>query len=171
MPSPTWIKKRSDFLKVQSGKRYRSTLFVLCTRTTKNITSNCDTKNDSFDKLAALRFGITVTKKQGNSVERNRIRRRIKALLQQFLLEQFLQQPLSEEQFPAHNIDLVIIGHSGILTQSYESIKVVLFRALLRALGINPQNQLEQISAEKNRLPLDLSVNSGDTQQDIKCAM
>lgn len=60
------LKKRSEFLSVARGARAARRAFVLQGR--------CD-----GDAERGPRFGFTVTKKIGNAVVRNRIRRRLKA--------------------------------------------------------------------------------------------
>tara|TARA_R110002050_G_scaffold206296_5_gene342174 strand:+ start:5498 stop:5947 length:450 start_codon:yes stop_codon:yes gene_type:complete len=62
---PGRLKTRPDFLAVQKGKRLRGPYFLLETL-------------DRGKPDQAPRIGYTVTKKQGNSVERNRMRRRLK---------------------------------------------------------------------------------------------
>jgi ribonuclease P protein component len=62
---PGRLKTRPEFLAVQKGKRLRGPYFLL----------------ESLDRGKpdqAPRIGFTVTKKQGNSVERNRMRRRLR---------------------------------------------------------------------------------------------
>lgn len=62
---PGRLKNRPDFLAVQKGNRLRGPFFLL----------------ETLDRgLAdeAPRIGYTVTKKQGNAVERNRMRRRLR---------------------------------------------------------------------------------------------
>lgn len=140
MASPIWLKKRSDFLKVQSGKRYRSSLFVLCSHKNNNAAQQ------------GLRFGITVTKKQGHAVDRNKIRRRLKALLHEFHKDHML---INHSAMTSMSTDVVVIGHSGILPQDYAALKTVLFRALNRALdlthdrpvGIDDKGQQSQFSS------------------------
>ena len=66
------IKKRSDFLAANRGKRYATPGFVLLLR-------------DRQDDSPAIRLGITITKKVGNAVIRNRMRRRFRALAQEML--------------------------------------------------------------------------------------
>ncbi|GKX32934.1 ribonuclease P protein component [Hoeflea sp. WL0058] len=59
------LKKRSDFLAVRKGDRRKGPFFVL----------------EVLDRERpdeAARIGYTVTKRQGNAVERNRIRRRLR---------------------------------------------------------------------------------------------
>ena len=66
-PSPDLgrLRKRSEFLTVRKGERRKGPYFLL----------------EVLDRGAggeAPRVGYTVTKRQGNSVERNRIRRRLR---------------------------------------------------------------------------------------------
>jgi ribonuclease P protein component len=66
------IKKRSDFLAANRGKRYATPGFVLLV---------FDRRNDD----PAIRLGITITKKVGNAVIRNRMRRRFRELARELL--------------------------------------------------------------------------------------
>ena len=63
-PRPGRLKKRAQFLAVRRGEKRRGRLFLL----------------EVLDRKDAgpPRFGLTVTKKVGNAVTRNRIRRRLK---------------------------------------------------------------------------------------------
>ncbi len=68
--SITRLKKRPDFLKAAKGERVHSAAFVLqCIPSAPARASG------------EVRFGFTVSKKNGNAVVRNRIRRRLKAAL------------------------------------------------------------------------------------------
>ena len=58
------IKKRSDFLAANRGKRYATPGFVLLVK-------------DRQDESADIRLGITITKKVGNAVVRNRLKRQL----------------------------------------------------------------------------------------------
>nr|WP_315456717.1 ribonuclease P protein component [uncultured Sphingorhabdus sp.] len=66
------IKKRSDFLAANRGKRYATPGFVLLVK-------------DRQDGTDTVRLGITITKKVGNAVVRNRMRRRFRALALEML--------------------------------------------------------------------------------------
>ncbi|NJO54877.1 MAG: 5-methyltetrahydropteroyltriglutamate--homocysteine S-methyltransferase [Bacteroidales bacterium] len=63
------LRKRADFLAAQRGPRAHAGAFVLQSR------------NRGDD--AGPRFGLTITKKVGTAVERNRIRRRLREILRQ----------------------------------------------------------------------------------------
>lgn len=60
------VKKRRDFTRVyQKGKSYAAKDLILCYRKTR---------------LSDFRVGFTVSKKVGNAVTRNRVRRRLKEI-------------------------------------------------------------------------------------------
>jgi ribonuclease P protein component len=68
----TVIKKRAEFLAANRGKRFARPGFVLLV-------------HDRNDDSPNIRLGITITKKVGNAVIRNRMRRRFRALMQEML--------------------------------------------------------------------------------------
>src|SRR3990167_1656193 len=67
---PGTIRKRADFLACNRGRRQPMPGFVLLVR-------------DRKDGDPAMRLGITVTKKIGGAVVRNRMKRRFRALARQ----------------------------------------------------------------------------------------
>ena len=72
---------------------------------------------------AGLRFGITVTKRIGNAVVRNRMKRRFRALLRDVL--------------PSHGLphtDHVLIGREGGIERDFALLRSELLAALGRAL-------------------------------------
>lgn len=72
--------------------------------------------------LEQIRFGITVTKKIGNAVVRNRMKRRFRALLRELL--------------PAHGLaasDHVLIGREGGVERDFAALREELLAALARA--------------------------------------
>ena len=71
---------------------------------------------------AGLRYGITVTKKIGNAVVRNRMKRRFRALVRELLPAQGL---------PDH--DHVIIGREGGIEREFGLLREELTAALARA--------------------------------------
>lgn len=72
------IRRRADFLAANRGKRFVTPGFVLLVHRRRN---------DSVAPIDSVRFGITVTKKIGNAVKRNRMKRRFRALLADSLPE------------------------------------------------------------------------------------
>ncbi len=103
----TVLQKRADFLAANRGLRVARPGFVLLV--------NPNTADE-------LRFGITVTKKIGNAVVRNRMKRRFRALLREMLPEQGL---------PAH--DHVLIGREGGVERDFAKLRDELTAALTRA--------------------------------------
>jgi len=70
----------------------------------------------------SMRFGITVTKRIGNAVVRNRMKRRFRELLREMLPQQGL---------PAS--DHVLIGREGGIERPFEQLRSELAAALTRA--------------------------------------
>lgn len=105
------IKKRSDFLAANRGKRYAAPGFVLLVR-------------DRQDGNLAKRLGITITKKVGNAVVRNRMRRRFRALAQEILGDQ-----------GKAGADHVLIGRDGGIERDFGDLRADLARALGKLCG------------------------------------
>ena len=101
------IRKRSDFLAANRGLRNAKPGFVLLTR-----------PNDGHGR----RYGITVTKKIGNAVVRNRMKRRFRELL---------WAALPDGGLPDH--DHVLIGREGGVERDFARLAEELEAALLRA--------------------------------------
>ncbi|MEO9634471.1 MAG: ribonuclease P protein component [Parasphingorhabdus sp.] len=70
------IRKRADFLAANRGKRFVTPSFVLLAHRRSS---------DHPIPAGTIRQGITVTKKIGNAVARNRMKRRFRALLANIL--------------------------------------------------------------------------------------
>ncbi|HEX8262668.1 MAG TPA: ribonuclease P protein component, partial [Allosphingosinicella sp.] len=88
-PPPATLTRRADFLAANRGRRAPMPGFVLLVR-------------PRGDEDMAMRLGITVTKKIGNAVVRNRMKRRFRALA---------REVLPEGGVPG--ADHVLIGRSG----------------------------------------------------------
>ncbi len=94
-PQSMRIKRRSDFLKVQgSGLSFRNRELIVCYRIVPNGLS---------------RYGITVSRNVGNSVVRNRVKRRIREAIR-----------LSDER-PA-SVEVVFIAKSNAATAPTASL-------------------------------------------------
>jgi ribonuclease P protein component len=106
-PMLSVLTKRADFLAANAGTRNARAGFVLLTR-----------PNDG----QGIRFGITVTKKIGNAVTRNRMKRRFRELLRAALPQQGL---------PDH--DHVLIGRAGGIERDFHLMAEELAKALERA--------------------------------------
>ena len=100
------IKKRSDFLAANRGKRYATPGFVLLVK-------------DRQDEQPDIRLGITITKKVGNAVVRNRMRRRFRALAQEMLAEKGKQ-----------GADQILIGRDGGIERDFGALRTDMAKAL-----------------------------------------
>ncbi|MFM5948387.1 MAG: ribonuclease P protein component [Novosphingobium sp.] len=101
------LTKRADFLAANRGLRIARPGFVLLARP---------------NGLDQMRWGITVTKKIGNAVVRNRMKRRFRALLRELLPKAGL---------PSH--DHVLIGREGGVERDFAKLREELAMALSRA--------------------------------------
>jgi ribonuclease P protein component len=101
------LTKRADFIAANAGLRNARAGFVLLTRPNAG---------------EGIRFGITVTKKIGNAVVRNRMKRRFRELLRAALPTQGL---------PDH--DHVLIGRAGGVERDFQLMADELAKALERA--------------------------------------
>jgi ribonuclease P protein component len=116
---PPRLKKRSEFLAMRSGARVSSRAFLLEMRERKPG----ETRDDS------PRFGFTVTRKVGNAVVRNRIRRRLREAV----------RLAGAGARPGH--DYVLVGKAAALDEPFSSIVAELGRGLDRTgrFKANPQ--------------------------------
>ncbi len=92
------LKKRSEFLTVAKGGRIARRAFVL---------QAAKTRSDG-----APRMGYTVTKKIGNSVERSRIKRRLRAAVAS------LDMDITQT-----GADYVLVGRRAALSQPFEDLQ------------------------------------------------
>jgi ribonuclease P protein component len=110
LKQPARLKKRSEFLAMRSGARFPSRAFILEIREREPG----ETVGD------APRFGFTATRKTGNSVTRNRIRRRLREAA----------RLAGAHARPAH--DYVLVGKSAAVSEPFSSIVAELGRGLDR---------------------------------------
>ena len=120
---PVTLKKRAEFLRVKGGPRWSTPAFALETR------SRSEAPQDP------PRFGFTVSKKVGGAVVRNRIRRRLRALVAAL-------DPTSLRV----GCDYVLIARPAAAERAYAQLKSDLEQALTRVH--RPQGQ-----AGKSRKP------------------
>src|SRR5712691_4168647 len=99
------LRQRADFLAAASGAKVPTAAFVLQARR----------RGDG----GPIRVGFTVSRKVGNAVERNRVRRRLKEIVR-----------ASTGLPPGH--DYVLVGRRAALALSFEQITEDFKRALRR---------------------------------------
>lgn len=103
------LRRRAEFVAAAKGARLNGPLFTLQLR--------------ARDDGGEPRVGLTVTRKTGGAVERNRIRRRLREACK----TAFATAP---EQRP---VDYVIVARRGVLDADYEKLVQELSVALRRA--------------------------------------
>lgn len=108
------LKKRAEFLRVRGGARFATPSFVLETRPRPAAAEASPDANGA-------RFGFTVTKKLGGAVDRNRIRRRLKAAIGELAPRLAL---------PGH--DYVLIARAAARDRAFTDVKKDLERAFQR---------------------------------------
>jgi ribonuclease P protein component len=99
---------RRDFLAANTGKRAPMPGFVLLMR-----------QRDDGDP--SMRIGYTVTKKIGNAVVRNRMKRRLRALARELLPESGVR-----------GADHVLIGRNGGIERDFAQLRADLAKALTK---------------------------------------
>lgn len=109
------LKKRREFLRVKGGPRWGTAGFVLEGRPRQG------------DGAGGARFGFTVTKTIGNAVVRNRIRRRLRALVRG------IGAALAEPHF-----DYVLIARASALDRPFLDLAADLEQALDRVRASSP---------------------------------
>lgn len=103
---PDRLLKRSEFLAVRAGSKRRGPLFLL----------------EVLERGDALppRVGLTVTKKAGNAVQRNRIKRRLREIVR------------GQADEMSTGFDYVIVGRSDLLKAGFSDIQAEFSRRLRR---------------------------------------
>ena len=113
-PRVTTLKKRAEYLRVRKGARCATPAFVL------EAKARVD-DNPARLPADAPRFGFTITKQVGKAVERNRIRRRLKAAVR--------------DMAPGHarsEFDYVLIARRPALTSQFAALASELAKAFAR---------------------------------------
>jgi ribonuclease P protein component len=107
------LRQRADFLAVADGARVNSPAFTLQGR--------------RRDDMGPIRVGFTVTKKNGNAPERNRIRRRLREVVRH-----------SDEMALQPHHDYVLVGRRAALSRDFADM-VDDFQSCLQRLGRGPK--------------------------------
>ncbi|OYY90118.1 MAG: ribonuclease P protein component [Sphingomonas sp. 28-66-16] len=102
------LTERRDFLAANAGRRSAMPGFVLLAR-------------DRRDGDPTMRIGYTVTKKIGNAVVRNRMKRRLRALARELLPQAGLA-----------GSDHVLIGRAGGIERDFALLRAELAKALAK---------------------------------------
>ena len=136
------LMRREDFLRVAAARRrWVTPAFILQARersregTDVAIDATMTSSNPAFvDRtIREVRVGFTVSRKVGNAVVRNRVRRRLRAAVDAVLPER-----------AAPGFDLVLVGRNGGLTHPFDRIKQDLTVALSK-VGADLKNDQKPV--------------------------
>jgi ribonuclease P protein component len=108
--APARLTKRADFVKAAKGARAHARSFALQARLRAE---------QPDDAASGPRVGFTVTRKTGGSVERNRIRRRLREAVR-----------LSPELSLRPDHDYVLVARREALSQKFDALRQDLERAV-----------------------------------------
>lgn len=127
--------RRADYLAANRGRRQTTPGFILLV-------------NDRRDSNPAPRIGITVSKKVGGAVVRNRMKRRFRALARELL--------------PSHALagaDHVLIGRREGIERDFDLLRAEMIKALAKAKTDKHRRRqpasvrAEPVSSETTDLP------------------
>ncbi len=105
------IKRRSDFLRIRGGARCPTPSFVL----------ECKDREPGTQAPSGPRFGFTVTRALGCAVDRNKIRRRLKAAVGRLA-----------ETYARSGVDYIVIARRSAIDREFADIEKDLERAFQR---------------------------------------
>ena len=119
IPALLTIKTRPDFLAVRGGLKASCSACLIEARPRRpSASAPVKSKSKAVDPTL-VRFGFTVTKKLGNSVVRNRIRRRLKAAI---------VASAGSRTLPGY--DYVVVARSAAFDRPYDDLVADLSRCL-----------------------------------------
>jgi ribonuclease P protein component len=107
------LKRRGEFLRIRGGGRWSSPAFVLEGKPREA------SPGESIEN--GPRFGFTITKQMGNAVERNRMRRRLKAAIS-----------VLKAEHARTDYDYVVVARRPVLDNAFPSLVADLTKAFAR---------------------------------------
>lgn len=123
--------KRADFLRLNRGRKWAASGLVL--QSAETPAPGTSEPNTDEPASPGIRLGFTVTKKVGNSVVRNRAKRRLREAARAVL-------PL----YARPGYDYVLIGRDATLTRPFAALIEDLKLALRKVHGGRPPKAEEQ---------------------------
>jgi ribonuclease P protein component len=149
------LKARADFLAAAKGRRQHQRCFVLQAR--QRPAPDDSTGPVRLADQDTPRFGFTVTKKVGNSVIRNRIRRRLREAVR-------LADGAAPESRPRPRHDYVLIARIEALTAPFDELRGELVRALAKIHQTKTHQSNTHPAGAERRPP---AAPAADHKQDL----
>ena len=118
------LKTRPEFQRIRGGTRVNSAAFLLEAKRRVPVTPDGGGDGDGVNALdtGPPRFGLTITKKIGGAVQRNKIRRRLKDAIQRL-----------QEEHAKPGFDYVIVARGPSLDCPFSTLMAEVASALSRA--------------------------------------
>lgn len=124
IPAFPTLKSRSEFLAVRGGSKTSCASFLIEGRKRRSASATGEPSRIKVIDQSLIRFGFTITKKLGNAVVRNRIRRRLKAAV----------ATVTHDQTVA-GFDYVIVARKAAFDRPYPDLIADLGRSLAKLHG------------------------------------
>ena len=136
------LKKRAEFLRIRGGARWSAMSFVMEARPRRLASPDARGRERSVElpdseQISSARFGFTVTKKIGNAITRNRIRRRLREAVRAVA-----------PAYARADCDYVLIARRGALTQQFAQLTEDVTTAFRRIHAV-----LDGTSARRTKRP------------------
>jgi ribonuclease P protein component len=148
MPTVGRLKTRPQFLKVAAARRKWVTPGLVLQAARRQSGDDraapeaCPVETGGEHEEPEVRVGFTVTRKVGNAVARNRVKRRLRAA--------------AAEVFAEHGrpgTDYVVIGRAGTLTRPYDALRRDLEQAILKVERPARQRGRDRGAEDSKRRP------------------
>ena len=121
------LKRRSDFLRIAASHCKLVTPGLILQAMIRKGDSSENSSGASMEKNMLIRIGYTASKKVGGAVERNRARRRLRAVVAKII---------PDHAKPGH--DFILIARKGTLTRPFSKLLEDLVKSLKRLDAYHP---------------------------------
>ena len=121
------LKRRSDFLRIAASHCKLVTPGLILQAMMRKGDSSENSSGASMEKNMLIRIGYTASKKVGGAVERNRARRRLRAVVAKII---------PDHAKPGH--DFILIARKGTLTRPFSKLLEDLVKSLKRLDAYHP---------------------------------